>query len=299
MVLFFGFCFAAFFFLTTIVHYLQIRIDTVRSFPPGQEQSLEELLLAIRWALPVTIYASLLFGLSYSVRRQVFAPLSILCLIILSAALSFAVVNTADQLGRTPGPVKPAKDLGGPGLILRQADNAVVLLRDPAETWGSRVAAIPGRPLIFQEIPLGPNNSVLSLPPAPFRTDTSWLLQGLIIDFSLTGRQFVLRFAEGPRIFLLYIAALLFLLVSMRFILNLTNWPLANLFVGALAFRGILALDIFLNTGEIQGTLGSFVGDVVPPVFITPLLFFFLGLLACLYSGLHFLAVRKDSDEDY
>jgi hypothetical protein len=298
LALFFSLNFAVLFLLITLVRYLQIRIDAIRSFPPGPDQPLEDLFFAIRWALPAAIYTSLLFGLSYSVRQGIFAPLSIFSLIILTTALSFAAFTAAEHLLRVPGLVKPVKTLGKPGLILRQGDNAMVILGEPAENRGSRVVSIPGNPLIFQETPPGVNNSTLNLPAVPFRADTAWFLQSLIIDFSLTGRQFAARFAEGPLFFLVYTTALVFLLSSLRFILGLGNWPLANLFLGALVFRGVLTLETFLNSRDIHDLLAGLIGDLIPPSLISPLAFCFLGFLLCLYSGLSFLAARKN-DEYY
>jgi hypothetical protein len=298
LVIFFSLSFAGLFFLTTLVRYLQIRIEAVRGFPPGTDWPLEELFFAIRWALPATIYTSLLFGLSYSVRQRIFAPLSVLCLAVLATALSFAAFTASDHLARLPGPVNPVKSLGRPGLILRQGDNAMVLLGDPAEIRSPRVVSIPGTPLIFQRTPPGSDDSLLKLPSLPFRTGTAWFLQSLITDFTLAGRQFATRFSESPLFFLIYTAALVFLLSSLRFILGLSNWPLAGLFLGALVFRGILILETFLNSPEIHAFLAGFIGGLIPPSLISPLVFCFLGFLVCLYSGLSFLASRK-SDEDY
>jgi hypothetical protein len=298
LVIFFSLNFAAVFFLATVVRYLQIRIDAVRSLPPGPDRPLEELFFAIHWALPATIYISLLFGLSYSVRRRIFAPLSVACLVILATALSFAAFTASDHLARLPGMTNPVKNLGRPGLILRRGDNAMVLLGDPAKARDPRVISIPGSPLILQRIPPGSGGSVLNLPSAPFRTGTAWFLQSLIIDFTLAGRQFAARFAEGPLFFLIYTIALVFLLSSLRFILGLGTWPLANLFLGALVFRGILILETFLNSLEVHGFLADFIGGLIPPSLLDPLVFGFLGLLVCLYSGLSFLAARK-GDDDY
>jgi hypothetical protein len=298
LVIFFSLCFTVLFFFTTVLRYLQIRIDAVRSLPPGSNLPMEDLFFAIRWALPATIYISLLSGLSYSVRRRISAPLSITLLVILAATLSFAAMNVSDHFTRAPGLIKPVEVLGKPGLILRQGDNAMVLLGEPGEIRGPRVVSIPESPLIFQRIPPGTGDSILNLPSVPFRTSTAWFLQSLIIDFTLAGRQLAACFLENPRIFLIYAVTLIFLLSSLRFILGLGNWPLANFFLGALAFRGILILETFLNSQEIRDFLAGFIGDTIPPSLISPLVFFCLGLLLCLYSGFSFLVTRKD-DEDY
>jgi hypothetical protein len=298
LVIFFSLSFASLFVLTTFVRYLQIRIDALRILPPGPDQGLEDLFLAIRWALPAAIYTSLLFGLSYSVRRRIFAPLSIVSLAVLTTALGFAALTVSSRLVLVPGLIKPVQTLGGPGLILRQGDNSMVLLGEDGDIRGPRVVSLPESPLIFQRIPPGTGNSVMNLPSVPFRTDTAWFLRSLIIDFSLAGHELADRFAEGPRSFLIYALALIFLLSSLRFILDLGSWPLANLFLGALAFRGILILETFLDSRDIHGFLAGFIGDTIPPSLISPAVFSFLGLLVCLYSGLSFLITRKDN-EDY
>ncbi|GHV40279.1 hypothetical protein AGMMS49546_13860 [Spirochaetia bacterium] len=296
--LFFSLCFAALFLTAVLVRYLHIRIDAVRFLPPQPERTLEELLNAVRWALPVTVYFTLLLSLSYSSRRHISVILSIIFLVILASAFSAGISLGTGSLARIPSPPRDPKILGYPGLILTQADNVIVLLRDPTEQGGSRVVSIPDRPLIYQQTPIGPNNTILSLPPAPFRASMAWFLQSLTIDLSLTGRQFALRFSQGIVSFLIYGASLIFLLASLRFILDLSNWPLANLFLGALAYRGILALETFLNMEEVQEFLASFLGSRVPSPFITPLGFCALAFLICLYTGLNWLARRRNDDGD-
>jgi hypothetical protein len=298
LVIFFSLGFAVLFLLTSFVRYLQIRIDLVRGLPSGPDWPLDDLFSAMRWALPVTIYLSLLFGLSYSARRGIFAPLSALSLVVIAAALSFAAISASDHLVRAPALIKPVNTPGRPGLILRRGDNAMVLLGESGDTRGARVVSLPGSSLIFQRIPPGTGSPVLNLPSASFRTDTAWFLQSLIIDFSLAGRQMAARFFESPRSFLIYAVTLIFLLSSLGFILGIGNWPLANLFLGALAFRGVLTLETFLNSPEIHDFLAGLLGGTIPPSLISPLAFSLLGLLLCLYSGLSFLVTRKD-DEDY
>jgi hypothetical protein len=193
-----------------------------------------------------------------------------------------------------PGLSRP---LGGSGLLLTQGDTTIVLLRGPAESRGPRVVSMPGRPLIYQEQPLGPNNTVLSLPPVPFRDEAPWFLRSLAIDFSLTGRQFEARLGDGLVSFLMYAGALVFLLVSLGFILKLSNWPLANLFLGCLAFRGVLAAETFLNSPEIQDLFAAFLGNRIPLAYTVPLIFCAFGVLVNLYTFLVFLARRRTDEE--
>ncbi|MDR3174540.1 MAG: hypothetical protein LBU19_09850 [Treponema sp.] len=300
LALFFTICFAATFILTAIVHFLHIRIDVIRSMPPQNGYLGGELLAAFRWALPTALFFSLLFSLSYTIRRRIFAPAAMLCLFILGSAVCFGISLGAEGFSRLAEYFAPPKSLGNPGLILTQADNAIVLIQAPEDIWGSRVVSIPGRSLLYQELPRGHDDKPISLPSIPFRTNTAWVLQSFIIDFSLVSGELVKRLAPsngGILSFAVYICALVFLLVSLRFALGLSNWPLANLFLGLLVFRGILSMEVFLATPEVEETLNNLLGDLIPPHYTVPLVFVFLGFLVCLYTFLSFLARRRDPYE--
>jgi hypothetical protein len=258
------------------------------------------LLAAFRWALSVALYFSLLFSLSYTVRRRIFAPAAMLCLFVLGSAACFGISLGAEGLSRIVEYLAPQKSLGNPGLILTQADNAIVLIRDPEDAWGPRVVSIPGRPLLYQELPRGLDGNPIPLPSVPFRTDTAWVLQSFFTDFSLASGGLVNRFNSpngGALSFAAYLCALVFFLVSLRFALGLSHWPLANLFIGFLVFRGVLSMEVFLGAPEIGGTLDSLLGEMIPSRYIVPLIFAFLGFLVCLYSFLSFLARRRDAYE--
>jgi hypothetical protein len=307
LVLFFSLTFAVLFVFSAAPRYLHLWMDGARLLPARPQMALPEFIAAARWALSLTVYFSLLFGLSYAARlnagllgagkRRLSAPPAMLCLFVLALAFSTGVTLGLDRLGdMVPAPGLP-RPLGGPGLLLTQGDTTIVLIRGPAESRGPRVVAMPGQSLVYQEQPLGPNNTVLSLPPVPFRDEAPWFLRSLAIDFSLTGRQFEARLGEGLVSFLMYAGALVFLLVSLGFILKLSNWPLANLFLGCLAFRGILAAETFLNSPEIQGLFASFPGNRLPLSYTVPLIFCVFGMMINLYTFLVFLARRRTDEE--
>jgi hypothetical protein len=300
LALFFTVSFAFTFVLAALVRFLHIRIDVIRSIPPQDGYLGGELLAAFRWALPAALYCSLLFSLSYTVRRRIFAPVAMVCLFILGSAACFGMSLGAEGLSRIAGYLAPPKPLGNPGLILTQADNAIVLIRDPGDAWGPRVVSIPGRPLLYQELPRGPDGKPIALPPVPFRTGTAWVLQSFFTDFSLAGGGLVKRLTPsngGVLSLAAYISALVFLLVSLRFALGLSHWPLANLFTGILVFRGVLSMEVFLGSPEAGRTLDNLLGELIPSPYIVPLIFAFLGFLVCLYTFLSFLTRRKDSNE--
>ncbi|MDR1024686.1 MAG: hypothetical protein LBL56_03090 [Treponema sp.] len=303
LALFFTVFFAAAFVSAALVRFLQIRIDVIRAMPPRNGELGGEMLGAFRWALPTALYISLLFSLSYAARHRIFSPAAMLCLLILGSAVSLGVTAGAESFSRLARYFSPPRPMEYPGLILTQADNAIVLIRNPADPWGPRVVSIPEQPLLYQELPRGPDGRPIPLPPIPFRTGTAWVLQSFIIDLSLASREWVNRFDRGSSgggllPFLVYSGALVFLLASLRFALGLSNWPLANLFLGALIFRGILSLEVFLGVPEVEDVLNGLLGELIPPLYTAPLIFASLGFLVCLYSFLSFLARRRDSYED-
>jgi hypothetical protein len=300
LVLFFTVCFILVSVSAVLFSFFQARIDAARMIPPRAFSPLAECILASRRLLPLGVYLSLLLALSYTSRRRIPIPAAVLILFILGTgctiALSLGLARLRD-LG-APAAEAPAP-LGDPGLILSQGDTVMVLLRGSADPDGPRVVSIPDRPLIYQESPRGPENTPLALPPIPFRRERAPLLSGILADVSLSARQLDRRLQDGLIPFAIYAASLVFLLVSLRFILDFSRWPLANLFLGALAFRGVLALESFVNTGEIQGFIASLAEHYVPRPLITPGIFCGLALLVILYTALIHLARGRRAMDGY
>jgi hypothetical protein len=295
LALFFSVCFAAIFLLASAIRYLHVWIDAARLIPAGTIEIFTSLISAGQWALPAAVYASVLLTLSYSARKALPIPQSILSVFVLSCVFAAGVflglfyVNSAVPL---PGKTTPPT-LGGPGIILTQGETAVILLDGPSNPAGPRVIAIPGRSLIHQKTPVGPANSGFTLPFVPFRTDGPYFVTSLFIDFSLTAGQFRDRLSEGLIPFGMYLGSLCFLLSSLRFVMELTSWPLANVFLGALVFRGILTAGTFLDSREIQQFIVSFLKADIPETVITPVIFCGLAGLVILYTALVNLAREK------
>jgi hypothetical protein len=300
LVLFFSVCFVIVFLLSAITGFLRIRIETLRMVPVRGGINLEEFLAAAQRALPAALYLSILFSLSYTVRRKIPASMSIIGLWALALGFIFAFSLGSEQFRRLPQPANQdiLENSGEPGLILSQAETTIVLLKAPGDIRGPRVVSIPDRPLIYQEVPLGPNNTVLGLPPLAFRNEAAYFIRSLLIDFSLTARQFAIRLEAGLIPFIIYAASLIFLLTSLRFILELGNWPLANLFLGAVVFRGILALETFINSQEIRVLLNSLAEGRLREDLISPLIFSALGIFVLLYTILVYLAGNRRNQDD-
>jgi hypothetical protein len=115
-------------------------------------------------------------------------------------------------------------------------------------------------------------------------------MNGILADSTLAAEQFETRLDEGLIPFAIYAGALIFLLVSLRFVMDLSSWPLANLFSGALIFRGILAFQTFLDSRLIQDFLLTFVGGRIEGSFLSPVIFTGLAVLILIYTFLVNLA---------
>jgi hypothetical protein len=252
----------------------------------------EEVAEAAWKAMPAALYFSMLLALSYTARRRTPVFSAVISVIVLAFVFSVGFSIGISRTGALRTFFKPVSPIqANPGLIVSQGENSVVLLRESSEVSGPRLVSIPGRPLIYQEVPVGPNNSILPIPAISFEDATPWFIKSIGIDFSLSARELKSRFEGDDKkgsflSFAFYAFSLILLLSSMRSLLELSQWPLANIFLGALVFRLILALETLLNTREINLLLGSFLGKRVPLAFITPLALCAGGTLVLLYTFL-------------
>jgi len=217
---------------------------------------------------------------------------------VLSLIFHFCISAALYQWENVPSAITSVKQTGENGLILsnklNRNETAVILLKGPAEPFGPRVTAIPDHPLQFIESTANVN---LSLPPIPFGDDTPWFLKSVYIDIRLSEEQIHKRFLEGYHSYFIYAGALIFLLSSLGFAIKFSVWPLADIFIGALAFRGILAVETFLNTPEMQEIISSFLGDTLPVSMAVPAAFFSFGLLVNIYAVLVYLIRRRKEDD--
>jgi len=281
----------------TGIKFLSLRVDWARILPPKPETSLTLLLTAAHWALSMALFSSIIIALNYAVRRNYFALISIVCVMSLSFLISFGISFALEQWKSVPPTQTSGIRLGGKGLILsntlNRGETAVILLNGMAEPLGPRVTAIPGQPLIYTQSA----NVSFDLPPVPFGDNTPWFLKSLSIDIRLNAEMFQRKFTEGFFSYLFYTGTLIFLLCSLGYVIKFSVWPLANLFIATLAFRGVLALSTFFNTPEMQEIISSFLGNSLSATTALPLIFLGLGILINLYSFLVYAAKRRDDDE--
>ena len=298
LALFISLSFAIIFIAGIGVRYLTLQVEWARILPQKPETFLTIIISAARWALALAMYTSILLSLSYAARRRYSALMTVICVMSLSLLFNYGISFALHHWESVPPAEENAKQMGEKGLILsnnlNRNETAVVLLNGASDPLGPRVTAIPDRPLFFQE---STANANISLPPIPFGDDSPWFIKSLSIDLKLSDEQLNRRYNEGILVYFMYAGALVFLLCSLDFTIKLSVWPLANLFLGVLAFRGVLAVETFLNSPEMQYLLDSFFKNIIPVSVVVPLIFSVFGLLVHTYSILFYIAKRRKKDD--
>jgi hypothetical protein len=313
LVIFFSLTFIVLLVFSVIFRFFAFWIESVKTVSNIMDTERTALITIIRRALPETLFLSILFSLSYSVRNKIPALISIVLLFVLSGTFSLGFFMGVEKIEAMGIPVFSSFPLTAdnielrPGIILSTRDMDMILLKEEAGLFGSssgpgrtafsgfpRVISFPERTLIYQETPISRDTTFFNL---PLGEKIPWFFQSILIDFNLTARELDSRYKEGLVSFFLHGFSLILLLISLRFLFGLSSWPLANLFFGAIAFRGILSLEIFLITPETEVMIRSFLGDGIESFLIPPLVFLTLSALLILYTVLAFLARRSKEEK--
>ena len=290
LIIFFSINYAIIFLFAIVLGSISFWVDSASILLPDTAPG-RDFAEVIWTAISAGIYFSIVLTLSYSVRKKLPVFLSIFSI----AALAFAftsgislVTYRFEALRPVFTPVSPIHS--EPGLMLNRLENTIILLKESSEIHGPRVVSLPGQPLIYQDRPVGPNNSIISLPPLPLGSTAPWFIRSLGIDFSLSAAQLRALFDSNFLSFAAFALCLILFLSSLRFLLELSQWPLANIFFAAFVFRFILSFEIFIDSVEIKTTIGSFLDGRLPPLFITPSAFAALAILTILYTLLSSIA---------
>ncbi|MDR2702493.1 MAG: hypothetical protein LBB72_08690 [Spirochaetaceae bacterium] len=289
LVLFFCFSFIVILLAASLIALLQEQTALAVLFPPGPSSSGGNLFIHLGNSIPAAFYLAILLGISYASRRNMIYPAALTIMLVLALILGSAAmfgIESLSQLGDFTVQSNPPADLVQPGLILNQSGGTrVVFLEDPLENGGARAVSIAGQALYYQG-----QGSTSTRIPLPFTEEKNSLLAGISGDFTQSFRAFNAWYKAGFLPYWLYTGSLAVFLLSLGCLVNISFWSLANLFLAALAFRGALALEAFLNQPDINALIGSFAGSIIPPPMINPLIFFTAGVLILLYSGLVYLA---------
>jgi hypothetical protein len=278
----------------SLAHFLAIRIDLARMFSFVRQEGRIDSLLTAGWrSLSPSIYIAMLFGLSYSARYNFPVILSIIYVLILSLLWIGLLSLTLSLIqGGAPWPTETSRHLGGVGLITMEGDQSQMFLQDP-DLSGIRVIAPPDLPLVYED------SQTEVVPSVFFRNDSVYFIEAMLDDFTYAGEQCKARIGEGVLSFFLYILALVFCLSALRFVFDASSWPLANLFLGALLFRGVLEVETQLNSEQARTFISAISGDRFPMFMVVPLALCALGLVFLLLTFGTLSIKKRRTYEDY
>ena len=285
--------------------YLSLQVEWAKILPPEPETPLTLLITSAHWALALTLFSSIILTINYIVRRKFFPLSAIVSVMVLSIVFCYGISFALNMMKSVPSKqVEPARaaeiQSGEKGLILSNSMNrnvtAIILLEGTANPYGPRVTAIPGRPLTY--IDAAHFDAAQKLPPIPFTDNTPWFLKSLDIDIRLNAEMFQQKFSEGIISYLIYVGSFIFILCSLGYLIKFSAWPLANLFLAMIVFRGIISLGTLLNTPEIHNVIGVFLNNKLLTSLALPLLFAGFGVLVYIYTMLTAAAKEKNNNGD-
>ena len=298
LALFLSFSFVGILVCTALLSLLKDWAGSALLFPPDTGVFTGKITEYLASSLPAAFYVSILLGLNYATRRRMCYPAAFAVILIFVVALScggFLGVENLKRIGFSVAVKPPPRELAKPGLILSAggplSGNQVVFLENPYKPGGARAALSYNKTLSYQE-----GGAPITQVRLPFFAEKQGILTTISRDFERSSQVFSGRFQYGLAPFCIYAGSLAAFLISLGCLVNISFWSLANLFFGTLAFRGVLALESFLNQDSIRQLLDSFAGRVVGEPLINPMIFCLMTMLILLYSGLIYLSRGKVGD---
>ena len=161
LTLFFSLVFVTLFLAAIVLSLLSSWIEFARFVPLETRPGVD--IPELAWnALPAAFFLAVLLTLSYTARRIIPAPLSIITILVLGSVFYMGLSFGISRAGAIQVSFRNVSSLQAePGLMLSRLDNVMILLRESTDVWGPRVVSLPGQPLIYHEVPMGDRKSVV------------------------------------------------------------------------------------------------------------------------------------------
>ncbi|MDR3325605.1 MAG: hypothetical protein LBS82_06460 [Spirochaetaceae bacterium] len=273
--------FAVVFALSGALSFLYLRVSAAIATPVQKTIFFKSIAAGLEWTVSLAFYVSLLLSMNYALQKRVnpLASLILVCSLVCTLSFAASLGINRFRLADAPPFATENASLGEAGLMLSQGELTIALLDHPSVRGAPRVVSLPERPLFYQAQPVDERGEILRLPPAPFIKAPNRLFYNFHVDFSLSAREFLARAETGPVPFALQAAPLALLLVALSLVFDLGVWPLANLFIAAVFFRLVLALDVFVNSSAVRLFVRGFLKPSVPDSAIHPVIFAILTFL--------------------
>lgn len=287
--LFYAIAFLFFLLMGTGVSTMRAWMESAFGIPPRSISMYNTLLYFLGASLPAAVFGAALLALPGGGHRGRGPALTGIVVFILSAASLIGVTSATSVLRRSSIPSSRETNmrvLGGEGLIVDYSEAQLVYLEEPGKGLGNAVVSVEGAPLrtmksgeaqalvkrMREQSSFGPSLET----PATF----------LSLDRAFTGIAHRLSLAAQQDFvsLLCYACAVALLLASFSPFAGTTSWPLADLVLCAVFYRGVLELDGFAASGPVIRFVSSLrLG--VPEAYLAPAMLGVVGALISL-SGL-------------
>jgi len=274
---------------------LQLWIRAAQIIPPAPFALLPELLAAVRQVIPFAMYITILFSLSYSSRRNIPALVSTLLLTLLVGGFVTGLGEGLDHLERSLGLTEStsAQTQLRTGQMRPYLEGSAILVGMDAGPDLDWVISQPGRPLSVRRMDA---SMAADLSDTTLQRSVPSGVQALTAELSTYAEQFRSRRESGRLPYIAYVFSLAFFLASFRFVLQITKWPLADLFLGTILFRWLVALDLFAGSPEVTGLIAELSHPIVPRAYALPFGLAVLAFLLNIFMVLNFLARDQSRD---
>ena len=240
-------------------------VPAITSFPLASK-----IFDSVSGAVPLAVFGALLLTIPLTARRVSGLMITGLTLFVLSGAAFFSLtygVQSFSEAAKTANETVPIRSLGTAGLVVNT----------PAETIafaGASAVAISSKDTL-RVIPSGNANAVISragtIPPLGSSLDDNKTIAALTGDFQGCARRLETYSEAGWDKLLAYSCALALLLSSFCALAGATRWPLADLALCALGFRGILIFEDIISSGSVL-RFAQGVSAGLPEPFIVPII---------------------------
>lgn len=268
----------------------------VQGFAAGNE-----LFWALKKALSFTLHGTLLLSLSYSVRKSVGALPTLLILTLGGTLLTAGITEGLRTLSASPASAAllsmayTPRTLGESGLIraytTESGSTIQAVLSGAGEAGGNLIAMEGTNTLRRIDFP-APGTVVWKNPFDRGSIGVSRTLEG---ELFLSSDRFFHRADQGWLSILMVAGTLSLFLASFQFILRLTAWPLANLFLGALLFRFLVLLEQGIYSEEATQFMGALSRFLLPESLMAPVALLALAVLLNTYTLLLYLSQDRRS----
>ncbi|MHC6202762.1 hypothetical protein ACYULU_06170 [Breznakiellaceae bacterium SP9] len=200
-------------------------------------------------SVSLTLYLSILYSLSFALRKRLLTFWALMRIGILSFCFTALAIGGLAAFKTEPEPISD--------FINQSKYKSVQVARS--------------------NTPSPDEQTVVS-----FHIESSHFLDGILSDAGAAGVRLLSLFEQDWTHCLLYIGSLVFLIISLQFILRLSTWPLANILAAACAYRGLLALENHLDTQPAKDYFVALFSNRVESDLISPCIFIILATIIIL-----------------